>query len=79
MTERSPVVADDHATDWAVLELLLDADEPLWSIEELSRALGDRLAVGDSVARLHRAGLIHRLQTFVFATRPARYFDQLQG
>lgn len=70
---------DDRATDWAVLALLLDPDDRLpWSTEEIVREIGDHHAVTDSLKRLDRAGLIHRLHEFVFATRPARCFEELR-
>ena len=62
----------DHV-DQAILSLLLF--EPCmgpWAIDELVREIGDRIAVDDSLWRLFRAGLIHRLaEGFVFATRAA--------
>jgi len=42
--------------------LLLDEPAgPVWSIEELARAIGDAAATEDAVRRLQVAGLIHRL------------------
>ena len=52
-----------------VLYLLTDGDQPLWSVDELERAMEDHCAV-DYVHGLHRAGLIHRTSDgFVFAAR----------
>jgi predicted transcriptional regulator len=63
--------ADDR-TDSAVMGLLLDDESQRpWSEDELAREIGDDLATADSLSRLHRAGLIHRIDPFVFATRPA--------
>lgn len=39
--------------------------------EEVSREIGDPVEAADSLARLHGAGIVHRLQDFVFATRAA--------
>ena len=51
-----------------------------WAEEELVREIGDGLAVRDALARLHGAGLVHRLhEGFVFATRAAMRADQLTG
>ncbi|MGN6254619.1 MAG: hypothetical protein ACTHO8_06510, partial [Solirubrobacterales bacterium] len=37
----------------------------------IARYPGNRLAAEDALDRLHRAGLIHRLDKFVWATRAA--------
>lgn len=71
----------EEKCDHAVLDLLLhgQAAGP-WSEEELIREIGDRLAVEDALARLHGAGLVHRLaEQFVFATRAAVRASQLGG
>ncbi len=58
--------------DDVVLSTLLDAQGAgLWSMEELIREVGERVAVEDSVARLLRAGLAHRCDGFVLASRAA--------
>ena len=69
--QRSRDVAVDEAgMDVAVLALLMDgSDQRLWSVEEVDREIGD--GAGDALARLHGAGLVHRLEGFVFATRAA--------
>ncbi len=75
--QRTPAEQDD-ATDQAVLSLLLDdAVQRPWSVEEVARELGDSLAAGDSLARLCGVGLVHRLDGFVFATRPALWATRL--
>jgi hypothetical protein len=68
--QRNPVAEDEERIDMALLGLLLSTDR-LWSIDEVSREIGDPLEVADSIARLHGAGLVHRLESFVFASRPA--------
>lgn len=72
-------MADDRATDWAVLASLLSDECVLWSVEEIAREIGDRPAVTDSLKRLHRAGLIHRCNEFAHPTRPARRFEELRA
>jgi hypothetical protein len=69
--QRSRDVANDEAqTDVAVLALLVDGDaQRLWSVEEVAREIGD--GARDALARLHGAGLVHRLEGFVFAARAA--------
>lgn len=68
----------DDIIDRAILELLLDSDEPgLWSPEELELQIGDQLATTDSLKRLHTASLIHRCDGFVFASRAAVQFGAL--
>jgi hypothetical protein len=61
----------DAETDSAVLGLLVYDHAGLWSVAEVEREIGNRVAAADSMARLHGAGLIHRLENFVFATRAA--------
>lgn len=73
--------ADDERLDQAVLDLLLhgEAAGP-WAEEELVREIGDRVAVQDALARLHGAGLVHRLaERFVFASRAAVRASRLSG
>lgn len=75
--ELLPAEQDDMI-DRAILELLLDSDEPgLWSPEELALQTGNQLATTDSLSRLQAAGLIHRCDGFVFASRPAVQFGAL--
>ena len=68
--QRSPVTEDEAKVDVAVLGLLLETDR-LWSVEEVRRESGDPVETEDSLARLYGGGLIHRLEGFVFAARPA--------
>lgn len=78
MTSATPAV-EDRATDWTILALLLDPKEHLpWSADELSREIGDRLAVLDGLKRLERAGLIHLCNDFAFPTRSAWRFEELR-
>jgi predicted transcriptional regulator len=66
-----PAVEQDRETDRAILDLLLiDAHAPL-SVEEIAREIGDDNDARDGLARLTRAGLVHRLESFVWATRSA--------
>jgi hypothetical protein len=75
----SSVVCHEEKFYQAILDLLLRThDSGPWAIEELVREIGDRVAVDDALARLHGAGLVHRLQEgFVFATRAAIRATQL--
>jgi hypothetical protein len=64
--------------DFAVLALLLEPGGPAqWSLAELAREVGCELLAGEAVVRLHAAGLLHRCQGFVFASRAASRFCQL--
>ena len=66
--------------DAAVLALLLDDDaQRPWSEAEVCREAGDDLGARDALDRLHAAGLVHRLDGFVFATRPALRADRLSA
>jgi hypothetical protein len=67
--------------DRAILNLLLfEPGLRLWAIDEIGREIGSRLAVEDSLWRLHRASLIHRVDGgFVFASRAAARAAVLLG
>ncbi len=63
-------------SDRAILGLLIDEDcQRPWSVAEIEREIGHDAA--DGIARLHGAGLAHRLDGFVWATRAAVAADQL--
>lgn len=68
-------------TDWAILDLLIDADQQRpRAIEEIIREHGNQRDALDGIDRLHSAGLIHRTSDgFVFATRAAIRFHQIGG
>lgn len=62
---------EEH-TDGVVLEFLLDDDaQRPWTEEEVALMVEDPAAASDSLGRLARAGLIHRCDGFVFASRAA--------
>ena len=71
--QRSSAPAEDDANiDGSILSMLLHEDAPWpWTAEEVAREIGDPIRTTDSLARLYGAGLIHRLEGFVFPTRPA--------
>jgi hypothetical protein len=62
----------DHV-DRTILNLLLFGPGlALWAVDEIVREIGNRIAVEDSLWRLHREGLAHRVdEGFVFASRSA--------
>jgi hypothetical protein len=61
-----------EAAQAAVLGLLTDAEvQRPWSVAELEREIGDRVRTADALTRLYAAGLVHRFDEFVFATRAA--------
>ncbi len=80
---------DDPSTlKQALLGLLLEDRPGLWTLTELDRQLhsssetqpGDepsRIDVEDAVEDLYAAGLLHRLGTYVFATRAAHEAHRL--
>jgi hypothetical protein len=63
------------ATDSAVLGLLIHEGSRPWSDAEVERQMG--ADVTDALGRLHGAGLAHRLDGFVWATRAAVAGDEL--
>lgn len=72
----SPAERDDRI-DTAIMGLLFESERPV-STEEVAREMGDQLATTDALARLHGAGLLHRLDGgFVFATRAAVYAERV--
>ncbi len=74
---RSHDVSEDQ-TDTAILTMLL-ADPGVWAVDEIARELGDRLRATDGVGRLYAAGLVHRLDGFVFPSRAAARANALGG
>jgi hypothetical protein len=70
----------ESQAEGAILGLLLNFDAgSLWSVEEVVRQLSaSRLEVVDGLASLQAAGLVHRVDDFVFATRAASSFDRLE-
>ncbi len=58
------------AVEQTLLSMLV-AHGGLWSEEEVVREMGDANAAADAIANLYGTGLVHRLDGFVFATRPA--------
>ena len=78
MPEAKPMSSNLHDdpcnTEREVLYALTDPrdNQPLWSLDDLSRELGDRIAVQDAIHQLQSAGLIHRTADgFIFASRAA--------
>jgi predicted transcriptional regulator len=62
-----------------VLHLLLDSGSPgILSEREVAEAIGSEAHAAHALVQLHSAGLIHRLEEFVFPTRPAVRFWQLE-
>jgi methionyl-tRNA formyltransferase len=70
---------ETRSVEAAIMGLLLNFDAgSIWAVEELVRQLSaPRLEVIDGLAELAAAGLVHRLDDFVFATRAASSFDRL--
>jgi hypothetical protein len=80
-----PRVSEDDQVQQATLAILLDAHPAQLSIDELARELTDRPdefgprdAIDNAVRDLVGAGLVHRHGVFVFPTRAAVRFDELQ-
>lgn len=66
------VAAEFDQAERSVLDLLLDRDvRGPWSVHEIAVEIGDQVRAADAIAGLHRTGLVHRCDEFVFATRPA--------
>lgn len=62
-----------------LLELLVTDEAPgLWSSGEIATAMGDPVIAVDAIDMLHAAGLLHRHGDFVFPTRAAARYRQLE-
>jgi hypothetical protein len=72
-----PYAQREAEIDRLVLDLLLDEHPHPWTDGEVARELQDRVNTADSINRLHRAGLLHRLDGFVFPSRTASRVVQL--
>ncbi len=75
----SPTPAEEEKrVDAAILGWLLsDQVRAPVSVDEVGREIDEGLAVTDSLDRLYGAGLVHRLDEFVFATQAARHVAEL--
>jgi hypothetical protein len=76
--QHTNVAEQERETDATVLDLLKSGEPWPWSVEEVARELGDDIEAVDSLNRLHGAGLIHRLDGFVWPTRAVLMADALQ-
>jgi hypothetical protein len=71
---------DETRIDRFVLNLLLDEDNQRpRSIEEVIREHGNQPEALDGLDRLHGAGLIHRIDGYVFASRAAIRLTEIGG
>lgn len=68
----------EEQIDNAVLDFMLCEPSWPWSLEEVARELGSQPNAADAVRRLTSAGLLHRLDNFVFPSRAARRANELQ-
>jgi hypothetical protein len=80
MPDRQITPADpaerEALLDSAILHLLIhENSHRLWAVEEIGREV--RRDPTDSLGRLQGGGLIHRLEGFVWAARPAVMIDEL--
>ena len=78
-TSPRDVAAEFDQVERVVLNLLLDSETAgVWSEREVAQALGSDVRAAHALVSLHSSGLIHRLEEFVFPTRAARRFWQLE-
>jgi hypothetical protein len=71
------VIEEDNMIDEAILAMLLDENSHRpWAVEEIAREIGKD--TDDSLRRLYGAGLIHRLDGFVWATHAAAKADEIR-
>jgi predicted transcriptional regulator len=67
------------AENCILLWLLDDEQQRPWSIDEIAREYGDRATAITAIANLTGTGLIHRMGDFVFASRTAIRFNQIDS
>jgi hypothetical protein len=67
--------------DWAILGLLVNPNEQRpWSEAEIARDISTPGNVSDGLARLHKAGLVHRWEGLASATQSAvRFYNLTQS
>jgi hypothetical protein len=71
------VEEQDCRTEQTILTLVLSGGQRIWSVEELVSEIGRPIDTVDALAALQAASLVHRCNDFVFATRAALLFDEL--
>lgn len=70
MPSQPNLAEQDAHTDSALLGLLIyDCSQRPWSVAEVEREIGKDTR--DSLARLHGAGLLNRVEEFVWPSRAA--------
>ena len=75
MQNERTVAEREGAIDSAILGMLVNSDQRLWSRDEIEHEIGRD--VTDSLNRLYGGGLIHRLQGFAWPTRAALMSDEI--
>jgi hypothetical protein len=71
------VEGQGRRAEQTILTLVLSDGQSIWSVEELVSEIGRRMDTVDALAALQAAGLVHRCHDFIFATRAALRFDEL--
>jgi hypothetical protein len=78
-TSPRDAAAELDQVERVVLHLLLETETAgVWSEHEVAQAIGSDVQAAHALVSLHSSGLIHRLEEFVFPTRAARRFNQLE-
>lgn len=80
MNENSiETVVEDTQIDSGIMSILHGAYPALLSEDEIIRETGEpEFAIADALRRLASAGLVHRTDRFVFATRAAYHAGRLE-
>jgi hypothetical protein len=75
----TPPTDDADELQRVIMHVLLgDRSRGLWSEAELAQLIGSAPDVAFALVELHAAALVHRCHEFVFATRAAVRFSELE-
>jgi hypothetical protein len=83
MPDENPtrsVAGELDALERDILYLMTDDNQPVWSVDDIGRAIERAAYAEDAVAGLRRAGLIHQTSDgYVFASRAGWRMVEIVG
>lgn len=80
-TQGNPPTQPESEAEKTILFWLTEEGGRIWSAAEIEREYGNPAAAEDALGRLHRSGLIHRIEEgkFVFASSSAFAAGEIWG